>query len=583
MIIMKTSNNPKLLKFLAISAFMLMSFFSCQKEAVDISQPNDNQTFQASSEISQLMSRTATNDGSVDNIIDKANCLEVKLPVTVVVNNIEIIIDSQDDFQEIEDIFDQFDNDIDQLDIQYPITIISGDFTETTINSQAELEELIQSCAGENETDDDIECIDFQYPISISIFNTSFDVIETKKINNDQELYVFIENLDDNTLASLNFPVTMVLADASTVAVNNNEELISTINQAKDSCDEDDDYDYGDDDLDCDVNSIKRNLKECFWEIRNDNGASGLKAKFKEDFTFVVTNPNGVEEASGAWTVTQDGDYAYVQLDSNFQDFNGSWKVVECGDNFLEMTDAAGNFTKLVKDCPDNSNLPAVKEFIKECKWYMYYLKVGGEDLTAQYHDYHFDFKEDGTFIMTTGNDQDLHEGTWVAQEIATGGIAITLSSPTLTSDINDYYLLARLDDDKMVLQGEQEHTLKLERVCDDNSGSGNQVARVKNAMKECAWSVYYFDLDGVDVTQEFPIYFSFNEDGTFAAEGNGANYSGEWEVMMLNDGSTGVVISSSDLPSQLVDEYVVTFDDNDKIHLVDAQQNTLKIKKECN
>ncbi|MCH2032967.1 MAG: hypothetical protein MK202_05530 [Tenacibaculum sp.] len=580
---MKTLKNLKPLKFLAISVFVLISFFSCQQEAIDISQPNDNQSFNTTSEVSKLMAKTATNDGSVDNIIDKANCLEVKLPVTVIVNDIEVTINSQLDFDLIEDIYDQFADDIDKLDIQFPITIISGDFTETTINSQAELEELIKSCVGENEPDDDIECIDFQYPISISIFNTSFDVIDTKTINNDQELYVFLENLDDATLASLNFPVTMVLADGSTVSVNNNEELITTINQAKDTCDEDDDYDYDDDDLDCDVNSIKSNLKECFWEIRNDNGNTNLKVNFKDDFTFVVTNPNGVEEASGAWTVIKEGDYSYVQLDSNYQDFNGSWKVVECGDNFLEMFDEAGNFIKIVKDCPSSSNLAEVKEFIKECKWYMYYLKVGGEDLTAQYHDYHFDFKEDGTFIMTTGNDQDLHEGTWVAQEIATGGIAITLSSQTLTGDINDYYLLADLNENKMVLQGEQEHTLKLERVCDNNPGTDNQVERVKNAMKECWWSVYYFELDGVDVTQEFPIYFDFKEDGTFVAEGNGANYSGEWDVMMLNDGSTGVVINSSDLPSQLVDEYIVTFDDNEKVHLVDYQQNTLKLKKECN
>ncbi len=580
---MKTSNNSKLLKFLAISAFVLMSFFSCQKEAVDVSQPNNNQTFNVTSEVSKLMSRTATNDGSADNIIDQANCLEVKLPVTVVVNNIEITINSEVDFGLIEDIYDQFADDIDKLDIQYPITIISGDFTETTINSQAELEELIKSCVGENEVDDDIECIDFQYPISISIFNTSFDVIDTETINNDEELYVFLENLDDATLASLNFPVTMVLADGSTVSVNNNEELISTINQAKDSCDEDDDYDYNDDDLDCDVNSIKSNLKECYWEIRNDNGTSGLKAMFNDDFTFSVKNPNGVEEASGAWTVVQDGDYSYLKLESNSQDFNGSFKVVECGDDFLEMLDASGQFVKIVKDCPDDTNLPAVKEFIIDCKWYMYYLKVDGNDLTAQYHDYHFDFKEDGTFIMTTGNDQDLHEGTWVAQEIATGGVAITLSSPTLTSDINDYYLLARLDDDKMVLQGEQNHTLKLERVCENDPGTANQVERVKNVMKECSWSVYYFELDGNDVTSQFEIYFGFNADGTFNAEGNGANYEGEWDVVELNDGSTGFVITSSNLPSELTDEYVVTFDNNEKVHLVDAEQNTLKLIKQCN
>ncbi|TCP25799.1 hypothetical protein EV195_103159 [Tenacibaculum skagerrakense] len=576
MTLMKTLKH---LKFLALSVFVLISIISCQQEAIDISQPNDNQSFTATSEVSKLMAKTATNDGSVDNIIDKANCLEVKLPVTVIVNDIQITINSALDYDLIEDIYDQFADDIDKLDIQFPITIISGDFTETVINNQAELEELIKSCVGENEPDDDIECIDFQYPISISLFNTSFDVIDTKTINNDQELYIFLENLDDNTLASLNFPVTMVLADGSTVVVNNNEELISTINQAKDSCDEDDDYDYGDDDLDCDVVSIKENLKECFWEIKNDNGTTNLHIKFKSDFSFVVTNPNGVEEATGVWTVEKEGDFTYIKLNSNYQDFNGSWKIVECGDHFYEMLDAAGNFIKIVKDCPSNTNIAEVKEFIKECKWYMYYLKVNGEDLTAQYHDYHFEFREDGTFIMTTGNDQDVHEGTWVVQEIATGGVAITLSSPTLTGDINDYYLLADLNEHKMILQGEQEHTLKLERVCDT---ADNQADRVRNTMKECTWSVYYFELNGDDVTQSYEMYFNFKEDGTFVAEGNGQNYEGEWSVNTIDE-STVVVISSQTLPVELTDEYTVTFDSEDKIHFVDNEQSILKILKNCN
>ena len=180
---------------------------------------------------------------------------------------------------------------------------------------------------------------------------------------------------------------------------------------------------------------------------------------------------------------------------------------------------------------------------------------------------------------MTTGNDQDVHEGTWVVQEIATGGVAITLSSPTLTGDINDYYLLADLNEHKMILQGEQEHTLKLERVCDT---ADNQADRVRNTMKECTWSVYYFELNGDDVTQSYEMYFNFKEDGTFVAEGNGQNYEGEWSVNTIDE-STVVVISSQTLPVELTDEYTVTFDSEDKIHFVDNEQSILKILKNCN
>ena len=134
---------------------------------------------------------------------------------------LEIIVDSEEDFDTIEDIFDEFDDDIDELDFIFPITIILSDFTEMYINNATELETLIDDCPGENETDDDIECIDFQYPISYSVFNQNNELIETVTINNDQEHYDFIDNIDDSDIVSINFPLTLILSDGSTVTVTN--------------------------------------------------------------------------------------------------------------------------------------------------------------------------------------------------------------------------------------------------------------------------------------------------------------------------------------------------------------------------
>lgn len=577
--IMKTF---KLLKYLFISAFILINIYSCQEEVTEISEPNDKEIFKSDSELSNLMFRTAKNDGSKDNIIDRANCLEVKLPVTVVVNDIEVIIDSEKDFDTIEKIYDEFSGDIDKLDIKYPIVIISEDFEETKINNQDELNELITSCTGENVDDEDIECIDFQYPISISIFNTSFDVVDTKKVNNDRELFIFVKNLDINTLASLNFPVTMVLADESEVVVNNNQELIRTIKEAKDSCDEDDDYDYDDDDLNCDVASIKRNLKDCNWTIDsyvNKTELEGTTILFKDDFTFKALSNIGVEIGNGNWTVEKVGEYSYVKFDSDFQYLKDDWKVVECGDNFIEAFRNGDDFMRIEKNCSD-LNLDAVKETITNCKWYMSYLKSQGNDLTAEYSDYHFDFKENGTFVMTTGVEEGKHEGTWTLSEIASGGVAISLSSSTLNEDINDYYLIRKFDDNKIYFQGEQNHVLELERVCSD--AEVNIVERVKNLIADCTWSTDYFELDGKDVTSQFMIYYVFKDDGTFLAEGNGKNYEGTWGVDKLSNGTIGVYITSSNLPEELTDEYVLTYNDDKKIHLMDALENRLKLEKKC-
>ncbi|CAM1341163.1 hypothetical protein [Tenacibaculum amylolyticum] len=580
---MKTSSYFNPFKFLALALFI--SIYSCQQETIDISQPNANETLKANSSLTTLISRTSTNDGSKDNIIDRANCLEVKLPVTVVVNNIEIIIDSEEDFDTIEEIFEEFDNDIDQLNIQFPVTIISSDFTETVINNEAELEELISSCVGENQDDDDIECIDFKYPISISIFNTSFDVIETKTINNDKELFRFIKNLDDNVLASLNFPVAMVLADGSTVVVNNNQELERVINEAKDSCDEDDDYDYDDDDNDCDITSVKRNLKECIWEIKRHSTNTDLVAyrfKFKDDFTFKAFNSNGVEKGSGTWTVEETSNGALaVKFETNatnaVESFIGEWKILECGDNFLELDRGNSDIMKIKKKCPD-VRVGAFKEVITECNWLISYLEVNGENVQENYAEYVFNFNEDGTFVAKDGTTE--HEGTWVTQEVATGGIAVSLSSSTLTNDINDYYLLTRLDEDIVHLQGEQNHLLKFKRSC-PNDGDIN-VNRVKDIVTAVdVWKIKYLEVDGVDKTSEYNTVFLFKEDGTIVAEGNGENYTGTWEAEQLADGSVKFTIVSDNLPNNHIGNFTVTYVNNEKIYLKGSNNNILKLEKE--
>merc|ERR1712137_1290055 len=141
-----------------------MLMMSCQNEETEIINPSNNDIIEGDSVAANLMARMATNDGSVDNIIDYANCLEVVLPVTVTANGITITIQSVADYSQLENILDAFTNDDDAVDITFPITVILNDYTEIVITSQQQLEALIDDCVGENEDDDDIECIDFVYP-----------------------------------------------------------------------------------------------------------------------------------------------------------------------------------------------------------------------------------------------------------------------------------------------------------------------------------------------------------------------------------------------------------------------------------
>jgi hypothetical protein len=294
--------------------------------------------FTQDAKLANLIERTSLNDGSTDNIIDKSNCFTVQLPVTVIVNGLEIIADSKEDFDTIEAIFDELDDDDDKLQIEFPITIVLSDFTEIRINNQNEFDDFSDDCNGENEPDDDIECIDFKYPIQVSVFNTISEQRTSVTINSDKEMHDFIHDLDDNDVADIQFPLTLILFDASEVTVTSLDALEDFIDDAEDDCDEDDDFDFDDDDCqNCTEEQVLDILTACTdWSVDklelNDNDLEdnyiGYTFNFSTDGT--VTVQNSTETFSGTWSASGSGQSITVIIDiSSLPDFNASWNLHE--------------------------------------------------------------------------------------------------------------------------------------------------------------------------------------------------------------------------------------------------------------
>lgn len=329
----------KALKYFTFSLISSICILvSCRtEETIAIDPPKEN-VIQVNSKVATLISRTALKDGSKDNIIDKANCLTINFPVTVFVNGEEKVIETEDDYEIIEDILDELDDDMDSVVIQYPITVLFNDYTIETINSDNELAEISKKCKGENEDDDDIECIDFIFPIKISSFNINSELTTIITIEKDKQLYAFIESIDDSSVVSINFPIEMMLSNNSFVAIESIDALEEILENEKDACDEDDDYDYNDDD--CDACTIDA-LKDVF-ETKNDFRVNKLKRNgvslednyenylfsFSADGTIAVINAGntytGTWEASGAGN-----DLSLIINIPDLPDFNNSWIVHE--------------------------------------------------------------------------------------------------------------------------------------------------------------------------------------------------------------------------------------------------------------
>jgi len=236
----------KIVLVLLFSSALILT--SCRKEESEFIETPPEDILEPNSSIANLMLRTATNDGSNDNILDFANCFNIKLPITVTANSNEIILNTESDYDKVEYVFDEEYDDINELDIEFPITIIHSDYSETVVNDTEGLNNYAAICSGENSIDNDIECVDFMYPFSASVFNTNNELLSTEVFTTDHELYSFIEDFSPEKITTLNFPISLELSDDTQLQINSMAELQTSIENHQSDCDEDDDFDYDDDD-----------------------------------------------------------------------------------------------------------------------------------------------------------------------------------------------------------------------------------------------------------------------------------------------------------------------------------------------
>ena len=531
--------KSKMRTLLLIPFFALLLFTSCQDEVIEVTPPAESEALVANSTLTSFISSTSAKDGSADNIIDKASCLSVELPVTVVVNGLEIIIDSKEDYKVIEAIFNKFEDDNDNLEIVFPITITLADHSEIVLNNPNDLANLIEECKNENEEDDDIECIDFQYPISFSVYNTDFQVIDVVTVENDRELHHFIKRVKNSEfLASLNFPVTMVLADGSTTVVNNNQELESTIREAKDACDEDDDNDYGDDDFT--KERLDNLLKTCPWIVhefqRNEDNLNDQYREyaivFKED-NIVKVRARGGDMLTGTWTtrVTPNGALIKLEFDT-LVDFTLEWFVYDLEPGKIKLYQAGGNKIILKKNCDvviDHTK-ERVESYLQECLWRIARLSVGGSDNEKDYIGTPLKFFENNVVKIRVNGE--LVEGTYEVGVRNTGFILqITLEG---RPDLKLEWLISFLEPGLIKLENDNNNMI-LKRHCPDGDEDINYIGDV---VVTGLWEVASYMDGDVNKTEEFFEYsIDFLESGYIkVTDPNDGIIDGSW-LAYRNDG----------------------------------------------
>ncbi|WP_211060810.1 hypothetical protein [Aquimarina sp. MMG015] len=213
---------------------MLISFtvlmISCQEEERELIDPELDNVIHQDSQLAGLMRSIVTHDGSFDDLVDGGNCYSINLPYSIILNGAdEIIINQISDY----DLFTETDN----IQIQFPITITQHNYIEEIIENESQLQMLANSCELQ---DDDIECIDFVYPFRFATYNTANNILNTIEVIHDAQVYGFMDDLDENTLVAINYPLRLSLSDGTSIEVMHNDQLVSEILTFEASCDEND-------------------------------------------------------------------------------------------------------------------------------------------------------------------------------------------------------------------------------------------------------------------------------------------------------------------------------------------------------
>lgn len=209
---------------------------SCQTEENEVIQ-DPNQNLSNVSPLTTLLTRVTQNPTSGDNIIDNSSCFSVVLPATVIVNGQNIVVSTQADYQTVQDAIDAFLNDDDIVNFIYPITIQFQNFSTQVLQDSDDLDDVIDDC-DEDDGFDEIDCISFNFPIVINVYNANNQLANTITINNNTELYNFLENLEDNEYVAIQYPISLIDSNGVNVTITSNDQLEDVIEDSIDDCDD---------------------------------------------------------------------------------------------------------------------------------------------------------------------------------------------------------------------------------------------------------------------------------------------------------------------------------------------------------
>jgi hypothetical protein len=212
-------------------------FTACQTESV-VEIYSTRETITKTTPLTTYVERVVMQKTSQDNIIDKSSCFLIKLPYIVTVNNIQIPINTVNDYLLVQTNINAYTNDNDIVNIHFPIKVVFNDYSEKTLSTQADFNDLFLECQANLNNFGKINCITINFPITINVYDSSNQIASAASITSNQSLYTFLERLEDNIFISISYPITIINSNGQTITVTTNSQFEDVIKSAVDTCPE---------------------------------------------------------------------------------------------------------------------------------------------------------------------------------------------------------------------------------------------------------------------------------------------------------------------------------------------------------
>ncbi len=194
---------------------------------------DDSQTLQSenstnrTSEITGFIKSISAHDASFDDAIDNTSCFSLIFPYQIRVNTEVKTINSKSDISEL--------NSNDDVEIIYPVNSVFYNYEKHQIDTNTDFK-LINTTCKQNLNFQINSCLDIQYPIIFKEFNDLTRRFETFHLDNDEEVFIHLENLHDNDIFEIEYPVFLTNSNSDTLRIDSNAEFISLFDSSIQDC-----------------------------------------------------------------------------------------------------------------------------------------------------------------------------------------------------------------------------------------------------------------------------------------------------------------------------------------------------------